>query len=210
MNAGQIQTTRMGSWDLVAKPSPITRGSQSNFHCGLPGFGPSLSKSREMRRVGCEGIQAKIPLAICNQPLQISQSYFLSCKIMNQPEYCKKKYLPCYKYEKYLRSRANADFTQSIFSFPRREGDCVWYWTKGHWISISGLTSSGCWQMPLCSTCSAPRWLVYINRPEGPIFSHLIYPLHIKFLQLVIQGKTHEYLVLPFVSLSPWVFVKCT
>lgn len=125
MNAGQIQTTRMGSWDLVAKPSPITRGSQSNFHCGLPGFGPSLSKSREMRRVGCEGIQAKIPLAICNQPLQISQSYFLSCKIMNQPEYCKKKYLPCYKYEKYLRSRANADFTQSIFSFPRREGDCV-------------------------------------------------------------------------------------
>lgn len=78
MNAGQIQTTRMGSWDLVAKPSPITRGSQSNFHCGLPGFGPSLSKSREMRRVGCEGIQAKIPLAICNQPLQISQSYFLS------------------------------------------------------------------------------------------------------------------------------------
>lgn len=122
MNAGQIQTTRMGSWDLVAKPSPITRGSQSNFHCGLPGFGPSLSKSREMRRVGCEGIQAKIPLAICNQPLQISQSYFLSCKIMNQPEYCKKKYLSCYKYEKYLRSRANADFTQSIFSFPRRRG----------------------------------------------------------------------------------------
>lgn len=52
-------------------------------------------------------------------------------------------------------------------------------------------------------------WFTLIDLKD-PYFHISIYPLHIKFLQLVIQGKMHEYLVLPFVSLSPWVFVKCT
>lgn len=78
MNAGQKQAR-------VAEPVSATRGSQSALHCGLPGFEPSLSKTRRVAsspytRVGCEDIRARVLLAICNHPSQIFQSDFLSCK----------------------------------------------------------------------------------------------------------------------------------
>lgn len=120
MNAGQKQAR-------VAEPVSATRGSQSALHCGLPGFEPSLSKTRRVAsspytRVGCEDIRARVLLAICNHPSQIFQSDFLSCKRRIIQNFEKNKYLRC---EKYLRSRADAAFTQRIFLFPRRVEDCV-------------------------------------------------------------------------------------
>ncbi|XP_024141773.2 uncharacterized protein LOC112154824 [Oryzias melastigma] len=53
-------------------------------------------------------------------------------------------------------------------------------------------------------------WFISIDLKDA--YFHIpIYPPHRKYLRFAFQGKTYEYVVLPFgLSLSPRVFVKCT
>ncbi|XP_049331019.1 uncharacterized protein LOC125799099 [Astyanax mexicanus] len=53
-------------------------------------------------------------------------------------------------------------------------------------------------------------WFTTIDLKDA--YFHIpIYPPHRKFLRFAFQGRTYEYMVLPFgLSLSPRVFVKCT